>query len=47
MRTAYRKLVLKAHPDKNKAPDAEENFKKIQDAYEKLHEMFEMEATAQ
>ena len=47
VRTAYRKLVLKAHPDKNKAPDAEENFKKIQDAYEKLHEMFEMEATAQ
>tara|TARA_B100001123_G_scaffold307574_1_gene343708 strand:- start:2063 stop:3046 length:984 start_codon:yes stop_codon:yes gene_type:complete len=47
VKSAYRKLVLKAHPDKNKASDAEENFKKIQDAYEKLHEMFEMEAPAQ
>jgi hypothetical protein len=47
VRTAYRKLVLKVHPDKNKAHSAEESFKEIQDAYEKLHEMFEMEATAQ
>ena len=47
VRTAYRKLVLKVHPDKNKAPGAEESFKEIQDAYEKLHEMFEMEAAAQ
>lgn len=34
--TAFRKLAAKAHPDVNKAPDAEENFKKLNEAYQYL-----------
>ncbi|KRL68443.1 molecular chaperone DnaJ [Companilactobacillus versmoldensis] len=33
---AFRKLSKKYHPDINKAPDAEEKFKQINDAYETL-----------
>lgn len=33
---AYRKLSKKWHPDINKAPDAEEKFKEINEAYETL-----------
>src|SRR5205085_2822222 len=36
IRSAYRKLVLTYHPDKNKSPDALEKFRKIQMAYETL-----------
>lgn len=33
IRKAYRKLALKFHPDRNKSPDAEEQFKEISEAY--------------
>jgi curved DNA-binding protein len=36
IKAAYRKLALKAHPDRNKAADAEEKFKEINEAYQVL-----------
>lgn len=36
VRKAYRKLSLKVHPDKNKAPGAEEAFKKVSKAFKCL-----------
>ena len=36
IRKAYRKLARKYHPDVNKAPDAEEKFKEVKEAYEVL-----------
>ena len=36
VKKAYRRLARKYHPDVNKAPDAEERFKKINEAYQIL-----------
>ena len=36
IKSAYRRLVMLYHPDKNKLPKAEEMFKKIAEAYSVL-----------
>lgn len=36
IKSAYRKLALKYHPDRNKEPDANQRFKEINQAYEVL-----------
>jgi DnaJ-class molecular chaperone len=36
LKSAYRKLALKFHPDRNKAADAETKFKEINEAYQVL-----------
>lgn len=36
VKSAYRKLALMWHPDKNSAPEASENFRKVAEAYEVL-----------
>ncbi|VVB96647.1 Chaperone protein DnaJ [uncultured archaeon] len=33
IKSTYRKLAMQFHPDRNKAPDAEEKFKEISEAY--------------
>lgn len=36
IKKAFRKLAMQYHPDRNKAPEAEEKFKEINEAYEVL-----------
>ena len=36
IKRAFRKLAMKYHPDRNKEPGAEEEFKKINEAYQVL-----------
>jgi len=43
IKAAYRKMALKFHPDKNHAPEAEEAFKKVSEAYTCLSDPNERE----
>lgn len=36
IKSAYRKLALQWHPDRNKSPEAEEKFKEVNEAYQVL-----------
>jgi len=38
IKSAYRKLAMKYHPDRNKEPDAEEKFRELANAYAILHD---------
>lgn len=38
IKKAYRKLAMQYHPDRNDAPDAEEQFKRVTEAYEVLRD---------
>ncbi len=38
IKRAYRKLAMEYHPDRNDAPDSEENFKRVTEAYEVLRD---------
>lgn len=38
IKQAYRRLASKLHPDRNKAPDAEERFKELGEAYKAVND---------
>ena len=38
IKSAYRKLAMKYHPDRNKGPDAEDKFRELANAYAILHD---------
>ena len=38
IKRAYRKLAMQYHPDRNRSPDAEHNFKQVTEAYEVLRD---------
>jgi molecular chaperone DnaJ len=38
IKKAYRKLAMQYHPDRNSSPDAEQNFKRVTEAYEVLRD---------
>lgn len=42
IKSAFRRLALKYHPDKNTSPEAADQFKKIRAAYETLAEFDEL-----
>ncbi len=37
VKKAYRKMAMQWHPDRNHSPEAEEQFKKVKDAFEHLY----------
>ena len=44
IKKAYRKKALRMHPDKSKAPDAEDRFRELQAAYDVLSDARERAA---